>query len=1015
MKKIYLQWVKGIWLAMIGLVSGQLAWAQSIPDVQWTQSGSALAVTTDGGIVSTERLTQSTATSFNQVGDGLVKYAVQGNRLWATGFLKGGFYVGGKLPGYDYETIAKILLAAPTTDGGVAIMGKTSLRGANVVTRVNANGTPRRWEDTDLIGSSGESIFSDLIGTPDGGYLLLLTNPQTDAPSNVVIRKYDASGNFSWSKEIAYPTPNPATPDRSLTKGEALSNTPDGGYLIVGYYNTTGTVNNQANSSLTDNTGWAAKLDGQGTVVWQKLLNSLPVTLNSNGAVPGAIVKMYSATDVILSADGTGYALVGAALGAGSVVVPAPATAILEMDWSGNFKRAKSLGTTATQAFIKLYAGAGTTSYYAVGNTSLANGADPQILKVSTATVSLSDPALFSIAGQRTYDSPTDSYLQVLDRAGDGSLVFSDGSQITKLKVETTPLGLTAPTYNCQTGAITFNTVGGDGSPITYSAPGISRSSATATSGTVEAGLRSDPKVIPITATQSGVSVTYNFDLKSTCGTTTTPQPPVGQPIPDQSLTVGQSLPGSGFAVGNYFSDPNLGVIPNYIPDWSFTITGLPDGLYVFSRTQDLLYTPVVVILGTPTTAGIYTVTVKASTGAFRNNPIITSFKITVSATTPPPGNALVITAPTYNCQTGAITFNTVGGDGSPITYSAPGISRSSATATSGTVEAGLRSDPKVIPITATQSGVSVTYNFDLKSTCGTTTTPQPPVGQPIPDQSLTVGQSLPGNGFIIGRYFSDPTVNVPNYTPNWSFKVDGLPDGLSVFSQAPDLLNAAQPSITILGTPTKAGVYTVTITASTGAFRNNPIITSFKITVSATTPPPGNALVITAPTYNCQTGAITFNVSGGNGTQITYSAPGISRSSVTDNFGTVEAGLRSDPKVIPITATQSGVSVTYNFDLKSTCGKARIGAEEPTAGLQVRVLGNPVLNQTAELEITGVEGQTVGLDLVDGQGRILQQRTIGMAGSLEHVSLPMGQGRGLLLLQVHAAKEHQTVKLLKP
>ena len=117
-----------------------------------------------------------------------------------------------------------------------------------------------------------------------------------------------------------------------------------------------------------------------------------------------------------------------------------------------------------------------------------------------------------------------------------------------------------------QTGAITFNTTGGDGSPITFSAPGIARSSATSNTGTVEQGLRNDPKPLTITATQNGISVNYGFDFKGYC---TNPQPPVTPPGP------------------------------------------------------------------------------------------------------PPTGGALTLLAPTYDCVTGAITFNTSGGDG-PGTPAAP-------------------------------------------------------------------------------------------------------------------------------------------------------------------------------------------------------------------------------------------------------------------------------------------------------------------------------------------------------
>lgn len=101
------------------------------------------------------------------------------------------------------------------------------------------------------------------------------------------------------------------------------------------------------------------------------------------------------------------------------------------------------------------------------------------------------------------------------------------------------------------------------------------------------------------------------------------------------------------------------------------------------------------------------------------------------------PSKRLILNQPTYDCSTGAITFNTTGGDGSTITYTAPGITRSAVTNNSGVVEQGLRNDPKVITITATQSGHTATYSFDLKAACSGTTPTTPTVHpdmQPLVD-----------------------------------------------------------------------------------------------------------------------------------------------------------------------------------------------------------------------------------------------------------------------------------------
>ena len=109
-------------------------------------------------------------------------------------------------------------------------------------------------------------------------------------------------------------------------------------------------------------------------------------------------------------------------------------------------------------------------------------------------------------------------------------------------------------------------------------------------------------------------------------------------------------------------------------------------------------------------------------------------------------------------------------------------------------------------------------------------------------------------------------------------------------------------------------------------------------------------------------------------------------------------------------------MTVTYVWNLKAACGRARTAAlPEPGTGLQVRVLGNPVLNQTAEVEITGVERQVLQLNLVDLQGRVLHQQRIDQAEATQRVRVPMGEGSGLFLLNVSTSTQRQQVKLVKP
>ncbi|GAB3965385.1 hypothetical protein GCM10028806_04490 [Spirosoma terrae] len=268
--------------------------------------------------------------------------------------------------------------------------------------------------------------------------------------------------------------------------------------------------------------------------------------------------------------------------------------------------------------------------------------------------------------------------------------------------------------------------------------------------------------------------------------------------------------------------------------------------------------------------------------------------------------SSLLLTQPTYNCATGVITFNTSGGDGSPITYFAPGISRTSVTSNTGIVEQGLRNDPKPILIQATQRGQTVSYVFDLRkyleTSCGT-------------DQQPTDGKQL----------------------------------------------------------------------------------------------------ILLAPTFNCTSGAITFNTSGGDGSPVEFMAIGITGWTTNPNqYVDKESRTANDVKPFTLMARQNGQVVSYTWDLKAACGRARIGAEEVRAKLQVHVLGNPVEGEIAEIDIVNALGQNVQINLLDLQGKPLFHHSIPEAGESERLRIPIRGASGLLLLDVSTATDRQQLKLLK-
>ena len=388
------------------------------------------------------------------------------------------------------------------------------------------------------------------------------------------------------------------------------------------------------------------------------------------------------------------------------------------------------------------------------------------------------------------------------------------------------------------------------------------------------------------------------------------------------------------------------------------------------------------------------------------DNSVSTTFKITVvdppvvNPPTSPTGGTLALTQPTYACQTGDITFNSSGGDGTPITYNAPGVSRPSLTSRFGIVEPGLRNDPKPITITATQSGYTTSYTFDFGAYC--TQYPLPVLIKPIPDVTLTIGQGLQ---IEVSQYFSrDPQ-------SNFTFTATALPPGLQSFTIP------ALSEFYISGISTTAtGVFTVTATVANSQIPppNNSVSTTFKITV-VDNPVVGGALTLLPPVYDCATGAITFRSTGGNGSPVEYRAMGITDWTTNPNqFVDTESRTANDVQPFMFTARQNGVTTIYFWNLKAACGRARQGVAERAAELSVSVLGNPV-SDPVTVVIHGAEGQPLNLRLLDSRGRLVESRTVEQVGSAERqrFALPTS-GPGLLLLQVSSGSRSQTVKIIK-
>ncbi|KAB7726842.1 hypothetical protein F5984_23290 [Rudanella paleaurantiibacter] len=557
-----------------------------------------------------------------------------------------------------------------------------------------------------------------------------------------------------------------------------------------------------------------------------------------------------------------------------------------------------------------------------------------------------------------------------------------------------TPLTLLEPAYNCNTGQIQFRISGGNGAPVTYAAVGITAPT-TSCSAMVDTQLAQDirnqrPNVEPftITATQNGITVTLRWDARATCagGGGNTP-PTVANPVGPQSATVGV---GYSLNVGTVFTDSQTPA------SLVLSAAGLPAGLALIGST----------LTGTPSTSGLSTVTLTATDpGGLTSS---TSFQLTVSnpasqTTTPPPsGSALAATLVSYNCSAGAITFGFTGGNGAPVEYLAIGVTGWT-TNPSHLIEAGLRLDPKPITIRVRQNGVEGTpFLFDFGAFCAGNP-PAPPSNTPptvanaVGPQSATVGVGFSLN---VGSVFTDAQ------TPgSIVLSASGLPAGLS--------LNGS----TISGTPSASGVSTVILTATDGGSLSNS--TSFVLTVSpagssTSTPPVSGPLAATVLSYNCQTGAITFGSTGGNGATVEYFAIGITGWTTNSN-GTIEAGLRADPKPVTIRVRQNGVEgAPFVFDFGAFCSRPARVATEALTELEVMVLGNPTGENWVDVEVGNPAGEALQLRVISAQGRLLSSQTAAPTRGPLRQRVQLGTGAGTYLLQVATPTRQKTVKVLR-
>ena len=138
--------------------------------------------------------------------------------------------------------------------------------------------------------------------------------------------------------------------------------------------------------------------------------------------------------------------------------------------------------------------------------------------------------------------------------------------------------------------------------------------------------------------------------------------------------------------------------------------------------------------------------------------------------------------------------------------------------------------------------------------------------------------------------------------------------------------------------TPASPGIpYTVIRTWTATDACNNTATATQRITAAATcSAPTPSGLSLIAPTYNCNTGAFTFNVQTSRSAPVEFMAIGITGWTTNPNqFVDAELRTAADAQPITLRARQNGVETTYIWDIRVQCP---VGGSAPVVSESIKL-----------------------------------------------------------------------------